>query len=97
TEELHDGRFPFVVLNLDESEPPGAVSLCNFRELISLADCDSGKAFCVDGFHNATGIERTTKNLETACAKGVTQIDQLHFEPAIRFIAAVTIDRSTIS
>ena len=30
TEELHDGRFPFAVLNLDEGETFGAVQLSQF-------------------------------------------------------------------
>ena len=96
TEELHDRRFPFAVLNLDEGETFGAVQLCNFCKLIGLADGDSGKTFCVDCFHDAAGIERTAKNLETAFTKGFTKIDQLHFKPAIGFIAAVAIERFTI-
>src|SRR6476469_5747775 len=64
TEEFHNRRFPFAVLNLDEGETFGAVQLCNFCKLIGLADGESGKAFCVDCFHDATGIKRTAKNLE---------------------------------
>jgi hypothetical protein len=72
------------------------VQLCNFRELISLANCDSGKAFCVDGFDHSPGIERTAKNFETAFTKCSAKIDQLHFEPPIGFIAAVAIECFTI-
>src|SRR5262249_31601947 len=97
TEELHDGRFPFTVLNLDKGETLGAVQLCNFRELIGLAYGDSGKAFCIDCFHNAAASERAPKNLEPAFTKGLPEINQLHFEPAIGLNAAVAIERFTIS
>src|SRR6185436_10507374 len=97
TEELHDRRFPFAVLNLDEGETFGAVQLCNFSKLVGLTYCDSGKAFCVDCFHDAAGIERTAKNFETAFTKDLAKIDQLHFEPAIGVIAGGAIERFAIS
>src|SRR4030095_5512823 len=85
------------VLNLDEGEPFGAVQLCNFSKLIGLADGDSGKTFCIDRFDDAIGIKRATKNFETAFTKGLTEIHQLHFEPAIGLIAAVAIERFSIT
>ena len=57
----------------------------------------AGKAFRVDRFHHAAGIDRAAKNLETARAKIVAQIDQLHPESAIRFVAAESSDRFAIS
>src|SRR5262249_9049993 len=89
--------FAFAVLNFDEGETLCAVQLSNFSKVIDLAYGDSGKAFCVDCFHDAAGVERAAKNFETAFTKGFTKIDQLHSEPAIRFIAAKAIERFTIS
>src|SRR5258708_1357333 len=73
------------------------MQLGNFSKLIGLAYGDSGKAFRVDCFHDAAGIKRTPKNFETAFTKGFTKIDQLHFESAIGFIAAVAIERFAIT
>jgi hypothetical protein len=96
TEELHDRRFPFAVLKLDEGETFCAVQLCNFSKLICLAYGDSGKTFCVDCLYDAARVKRTAKNFKTAVPKIFTKIDQLHFKPAIGFIAAVTIEHLTI-
>src|SRR4029453_9203895 len=94
--ELHDRRFPFAVLNLDEGETFCAVQLCNFSKLIGLAYGNSGKALCVNCFYRAADIERTAKNLETAVSKNFAKIDQLHFEPAIGLVAAIAIEHFTI-
>src|SRR5262249_21771957 len=67
------------------------------RQFIDLPDSESGKAFCVDRFHDPSGIEGAAKNFETTLTKGFAKIDQLHFEPAIGLIAAVAIERFTIS
>ena len=91
-EKLYDRRFPFAVLDLDERESFRAVQLCNFRKFVGLADRDSGKAFRVDRFHHATGVERAAKNFETAVAKNFPKIDQLHFKTTIRFVAAISGD-----
>src|SRR5207247_11405099 len=71
-EKLHDRRFPFTALSLDEGEALGAMQLCNFGELIGLPDCDSGESLCVDCFYDAAGIECTAKNFEIAFTKCLT-------------------------
>ncbi len=95
--KFHNRRFPLAILDLDKGKTFGAVQLCNFSEFIGLSDGDSGKAFRVDRFHHAAGIERASENFEAAFSKDFSKIDKLHSKPAIGFIAAEAIDGVAVS
>src|SRR2546426_6871791 len=95
-EKFYDGRFPFAILDLDESEALGAKDLRCFSQFLDLSSCDPGKSFRDDRLYDATGIERAPENFETTLAKIVAKIDKWHAEAAIGFVAAVAIDRLKI-
>ena len=94
--EFHDRRFPFAVFDLDEGESLCAKVFRNRRHLVHLADGDTGEAFCVDRLHDPAALDHAAEHLETALAKLVGEIDQLHAETAVGLVASVGADRFAI-
>ena len=94
--EFHDRRFPFAVFDLDEGESLCAKVFRNRRHLVDLADGDTGEALCVDRLHDPAALDHAAEHLETALAKIVGEIDQLHAKAAIGLVAAVGADRFAI-
>ena len=95
-EKFHDRRFPFAVFDLDKREPfaPKVFAIAVSSSIWPIVM--PAKSFRVDRFHDAAGIERAAKHFESAIAKDVAQIDQLHSKTAIRFVAAESADRFVI-
>ncbi len=86
-EELHDRRFPFAVLDLDEGKALGPEIFRNRSHLVDLADGDAGKTLGVDRLHHSAARDDGTEKFEAAFAKLLGEIDQLHAETAIRLVA----------
>ena len=95
--ELHDRRFPFAVLNLDEGETFGAERFRDRGQFVDLTDRDAGESFRVDRFDDAARVERAAEHFESAIAKDVAQINQSHSKTAIRFVTAEGADRFAIT
>ena len=89
--ELHDGRLPFSVLDLDESQASSAVLTRNLRKMLDLARGNIRESLGVDGLHNSAGFDGRAKHLELALAKNVVKGDKFHTESAVRLVNAVTI------
>ncbi len=95
-EEFHDRRFPFAVFDFDKGEAFGAEGLCDRGHFVHLANRDAGESLGIDRFHHPAALDDGAEKFESALAKFLREIDQLHAETAIRFVASEGPDRVAI-
>jgi hypothetical protein len=90
--KLHDRRFPFAVFDLDKGKSLRAKGFGDCGQVVHLSDGNPGKSLCINRLYHTARIEGTAKHLEFTCPEDVFEIDYVHSEPAIRFIATESTD-----
>ena len=92
-EKLHDGRFPFAALDLDEGESLRAETLRGLRHGLDLALRGAGESLGVDRLDHAARGDGAAEHLELAAAEFLGEIHQFHAEPRVGLVAAEPVHR----